>query len=226
MSRLRDALGLIVFGAFGSSVVSASFGTSVLYVVHVRRWAGFGRAWLIYWLGDSTGVLLLTPLVLSLLRLRNGPVRARIPELVALLLFLAVSCFVVISDLPLVTVRLHFLAFAVLPFVVWAAIRFGVSGVTLSIFVIAAIASVEAALGSGPFAQNEPFLNALLLDVLFVVLSVSGLTMAAVGAERKQAEKEREQLVQKQAGMQARFRLQPLWNRPMTRSSARISMEL
>jgi PAS domain S-box-containing protein len=207
MSRLRDALGLIALGAFGSSLVSASIGTSVLYTVHVRGWAGFGRAWLIYWLGDSIGVLLLTPLLLSLLRLRRSLVRARIPELVVLLLFLALSCFIVIGDLPLVTVRLHFLAFAVLPFVVWGAIRFGVSGVTLSIFVIAAIASVETALGSGPFAQNEPFVNALLLDALFVVLSVSGLTLAAIVSERKQAEMEREQLVQKRAAMQNPFRL-------------------
>jgi PAS domain S-box-containing protein len=207
MSRLRDALGLITFGAFGSSLVSASIGTSLLYSVQVRGWAGFGRAWMIYWLGDSIGVLLLTPLALSLLNLRGTRVRARIPELVALLLFLAASCFLVISDLPLVTVRLHFLAFAVFPFVAWAAIRFGMRGAALSIFTIAAIATVETALGSGPFAQNAPFINAVLLDVLFVVLSVAGLSLAAIVLERNQAEQEHQHLVQKQAAMQTRFRL-------------------
>jgi len=207
MSRLRDALGLIAFGAFASSLVSASIGTSLLYAVQVRGWAGFGRAWIIYWLGESIGVLLLTPLVLSLLNLRGNRERARIPELVALLLFLAASCFLVIFDLPLVTVRLHFLAFAVFPFVAWAAIRFGLRGATLSIFTIAAIATTETALGSGPFAQNAPFINAVLLDVLFVVLSVAGLSLAAIVAERKQGEQERQHLVQKQAAMQSRFRL-------------------
>jgi PAS domain S-box-containing protein len=207
MLRLRDALGLIAFGAFGSSVVSASIGTSVLYAVHGRGWSGFGKAWVIYWLGDSIGVLLLTPLLLSLFNLRWSTFRARIPELVALLMFLAASCFIVIGDLPLITVRLHFLAFAVLPFVIWAAIRFGLSGVTLSTFIIAAIAMVETAHGSGPFAQNTPFLNAILLDMLFAVLSMSGFTLAAIIAEREQTEKEQEQFVRKQAAMQARFRL-------------------
>ena len=207
MLRLRDALGLIAFGAFGSSVVSASIGTSVLYTVHGRGWSGFGKAWVIYWLGDSIGVLLLTPLLLSLFNLRRSTFRARIPELVALLMFLAASCFIVIGGLPLITVRLHFLAFAVLPFVIWAAIRFGLSGVTLSTFIIAAIAMVETAHGSGPFAQNTPFLNAILLDMLFAVLSVSGFTLAAIIAEREQTEKEHEQFVRKQAAMQARFRL-------------------
>jgi PAS domain S-box-containing protein len=207
MLRLRDALGLIAFGAFGSSVVSASIGTSVLYAVHGRGWSGFGKAWVIYWLGDSIGVLLLTPLLLSLFNLRWSTFRARIPELVALLMFLAASCFIVIGDLPLITVRLHFLAFAALPFVIWAAIRFGLSGVTLSTFIIAAIAMVETAHGSGPFARNTPFLNAILLDMLFAVLSMSGFTLAAIIAEREQTEKEQEQFVPKQAAMQARFRL-------------------
>jgi PAS domain S-box-containing protein len=207
LSRLRDALGLIVLGAFGSSVVSASIGVSVLYAVHVRGWSGFGRAWLIYWLGDSMGVLLVTPLVLTFPNLLGIRPRVRIAEFAALLLFLTVACFIVFGDLTLVPVRLHVLAFAVLPFVIWAAIRFGVSGATLLTVFIAVIATAETAAGSGPFAQNSPFTNAVLLDVFFAVLAVSGMTLAAVIAEREQAEREREQLVRAQAAMEARLRL-------------------
>jgi PAS domain S-box-containing protein len=45
------------------------------------------------------------------------------------------------------------------------------------------------------------------LDVFFAVLSVSGMTLAAVIAEREQAEREREQLIREQAAMEARLRL-------------------
>jgi PAS domain S-box-containing protein len=207
LSRLRDALGLIVFGAFGSSIVSASIGVSNLYAAHVRGWSGFGSAWLIYWLGDSMGVLLVTPLVLTFPNLLRIRARVRIAEFAALLLFLTVACFIVFGDLAVVPVRLHVLAFAVLPFVIWAAIRFGVSGATLSTLLIAIIATAETAFGSGPFAQNTPFTNAVLLDVFFAVLAVSGMTLAAVIAEREQAEREREQLVRAQAAMEARLRL-------------------
>ncbi len=48
LSRLRDVLGLILFGALGSATVSASIGASLLYTSHVRGWSGFGSAWLIY----------------------------------------------------------------------------------------------------------------------------------------------------------------------------------
>jgi PAS domain S-box-containing protein len=207
LSRLRDALGLIVFGAFGGGIISASIGVSVLYGVHVRGWSGFGSAWLIYWLGDSTGVLLVTPLVLTFPNLLRIRPRVRIAEFAVLLLLLTVACFIVFGDLPLIPVRLHVLAFAVLPFVMWAAIRFGVSGTVLSTLIIAMIATAETAFGRGPFAQNTPLTNAVLLDVFFVVLSVSGMTLAAAIAEREQAEREREQLVRKQAAMEERLRL-------------------
>ena len=207
LSRLRDALALIVLGALGSAMVSASIGVSTLYAAHVRAYTGIGSAWLIYWLGDSTGVLLVTPLVLTapnLLRIRT---RVRIAEFAALLLLLTLVCIIVFGDLPLIPVKLHFLAFAVLPFVIWAAIRFGVSGAALSTLIVAAIATVATAFGSGPFAQNTSFTNAVLLDVFFAVLSVSGLTLAAVIAEREKAESERERLVREQAAMEVRLRL-------------------
>ena len=207
LSRLRDALALIVLGAFGSALVSASIGVSVLYATHVHAYTGLGSAWLIYWLGDSTGVLLVTPLALTAANLLRIRTRVRIAEFVALLLLLTVVCLIVFGDLPFVPVRLHFLAFAVLPFVIWAAIRFGVSGTALSTLIVAAIATVETAFGSGPFAQNSPFTNAVLLDVFFTVLSVSGITLAAAIAEREQAEREREWLAREQAAMEARLRL-------------------
>src|SRR5467141_951467 len=48
LSRLRDALALIVFGAFGSALVSASIGVSVLYATRVQAYSGLGSAWLVY----------------------------------------------------------------------------------------------------------------------------------------------------------------------------------
>lgn len=206
MSRLHDALTLIVLGAFGSSLLSATMGISVLYAAHEQAYSGIFSAWLIYWLGDSTGILLVTPLVLTGRNLLKVP-RGRILEFAALLVLLTTACFIIFSDLLLGPVKLHFLAFAVFPFVIWAATRFGSSGAALSIFLIAAIATVETAVGSGPFAQNTPFINAVLLDVFFAVLSISGMTLAAAIAEREQAETDRLALVREQAGTEARLRL-------------------
>jgi PAS domain S-box-containing protein len=89
----------------------------------------------------------------------------------------------------------------------WGAIRFGVAGAAVSVFVIATAATLMTAFGSGPFAENSAFVNAVLLDVLFAVLSVSGLSLAAVIAERERAESEREDLIRRQAETAARLHL-------------------
>ena len=77
----------------------------------------------------------------------------------------------------------------------------------MATFLVATIATLETALGSGPFARNSPFVNAVLLDVFFAVLSVSGMTLATVIAEREQAKLERERLVREQATLETRLQL-------------------
>jgi signal transduction histidine kinase len=193
LSRLRDALGLIVLGAFGSALLSSSIGILSLYATGIQPYSGLRSAWLIYWLGDSTGVLLVTPLVFTLPGLWRLRSRKSTIELAALLTLLTGACFVIFGDLPLIPIRLDVLAFAVLPFVMWGAINFRTGGATLSVFLIASLATVLTALGSGPFAGSTPFVNAALLDLLFAVLAVSGLTLAAVITERETALTERGQ---------------------------------
>lgn len=207
ISRLSDALALIVLGAFGSAVVSASIGIAVLYATHLQSYTGIGPAWLIYWLGDSTGVLLVTPLVLTVANLFKISSWRRWAEFAALLLLLGTASLMVFCDAMPSRLRVHVLTFLLLPFVLWAALRFGMSGTTLATLVVATIATIEAALRAGPFARKTAFANAVLLDVFFAVLTLSGMAMAAVSAERKRAQGEHERLLREQAAMEARLRL-------------------
>jgi PAS domain S-box-containing protein len=222
LSRLHDALWLIVLGALGSAVVSASLGVLVLYATHLRAYSGLGPAWLIYWLGDATGVLLVTPLALRFADFLKFGDRKRINELALLVLLVAITCAIIFGDLATIPVKLHVMAFAVLPFTIWAAIRFGVGVTALSIFIVAAMATIETALGSGPFASNTPFVNAVLLDVFFGVLAVTGLSLAAVIAERERAVREREQVVSRQAAMEAQLRA----DNALRESEARLRLAL
>jgi PAS domain S-box-containing protein len=206
LSRLRDALWFIIIGAFGSALVSSVVGVSSLYATGVQAYAGLGSAWLVYWLGDSSGALLITPLVATLAYLRVES-RARVLEFATLLVLLTTACVAIFGISPVHPIGLHVLTFAVLPFVMWGAISFGVPGAAVSVFLIAGIATVLTALGSGPFVGNTSFVNAVLLDVLFAVLSISGLALAAVIAERERAKNEREQLLREQTALEARLHL-------------------
>ena len=207
LSRLRDVLGLIAYAALGSTMVSASIGITVLFAARTHPWAGASSAWLIYWLGDAMGILLVAPVLLTLPQLLRIREWKRIAEFVVLLALLTMVCFVIFGDQTFIRVKLHVLAFAVVPFVLWAAIRFGVSGCAVATLLIAIIATGETALGFGPFAQDAPLTNALLLQAYFGVLSLSGLALAAVIAEREDLQNEREQLIRDQVLREARLQL-------------------
>ena len=207
MTRLRDAAWLVTLGAFGSALISASLGTLALYAGHVTPYAGIPSGWLVYWLGDSTGVLLVTPLVLTLPEIFRIRSRRELLEFGLLMALVTTSSFIVFAGNLFVSVSLNFLAFGILPFVMWSAIRFGTAATSLSVLIVATIATIETAFGSGPFGGNHPFTNAVLLDIFFTVVAITGLTLAGAIAERKEAERTREKLVREQTATEARLRL-------------------
>jgi PAS domain S-box-containing protein len=185
LSELRDVLSLVLLGALGSALVSATIGVFVLYASHLQSYTGLGSAWLIYWLGDGTGVLLVTPLLLTARGFQKGRSWPEILEFVALLFLVTVACLILFGGFSFISLEIRVLAFALLPLVMWAAIRFGASGSATTVLIIATIATVSTALGSGPFTHGSPLTNAVLLDIYFAVLSISGLTLSAVIAEKK-----------------------------------------
>jgi signal transduction histidine kinase len=204
MPRLRDGLNLVLAGAILSPAVSATVGTIVLYLAGIEPYSQISSAWLIYWMGDGTGVLLATPLVLSIDRPGVGIGSSRLVEFAVLNLLLLLPCLAIFGDLGLVASGQDTMTFSVLPFIMWAAIRFGVLGASLSTILVATVATLATAQGYGPFARNATFINAALLDVFYAVLSVTGLMLAALISERARAEAERDELIRQQAAAQAR----------------------
>jgi integral membrane sensor domain MASE1 len=110
LSRLRDVLGLIVYGALSSTTVSATVGVTFLFATHVHPWSGVAPAWLIYWLGDAMGILLTSPLLLTLPKLLRWRGSARFAEFGILLGVLSSACFIIFSDQKLLPIKLHVLA--------------------------------------------------------------------------------------------------------------------
>lgn len=190
LPRLRDALGLIVLGGFGSAIVSSTIGIASLYFAGIQAYEGLPSGWLIYWLGDATGVLLVTPIVFTLPQLLRDTPRARLFEFSLLLALLTLACCALFGDWSIFPPHTHVLAFIVLPFVMWGAINFGIAGAAVTVTWTATIATVLTAFGQGPFSDNTTFINATMLDIFFTTLSLSGLSLAAVIAERERVVEE------------------------------------
>jgi PAS domain S-box-containing protein len=195
LTRLRDVLGMSILGAFCGTAVSATVGAGVLFLTGVNAWSGFASAWLMWWLGDAMGVLIVTPLVLTFTGLTSIREERRLVELACLLLG-AVGSALVIFDPRLGLMRADMFAFGVFPFVLWGAIRFEAAGAAIVSFLISAIAVWGTAHGFGPFIKGDALQNATLLQSFLGVTAVSGMVLAAVIAERAQ-------LIRKQSAQEA-----------------------
>jgi PAS domain S-box-containing protein len=203
LTRLRDVLGLIALAAVLGSAVSASIGTGVLLLSGLEPWAKQAPVWLMYYLGDAMGILLVAPLLLSLSELVKVRSLVRIVELAGLVLLTTAVSLMLFNELAFFAGRHTVLGLLVLPFVLWAAIRFGVAGAALVNALITTVALLATARGLGPFSKDLPFTNSLLLQFFFATVAVSGLILSAVIAEQKATEAERESLIREQATQEA-----------------------
>ena len=185
LTRLRDVLGVSTLGAFCGTAVSATVGSVVLLRTGVNAWSGFASSWLMWWLGDAMGVLIVTPVLLTFGGLMCIREHRRWIELACLLVG-AFGGALVIFNPRLGLMRADVFAFGVFPFVLWGAIRFEAAGAAITSSLISAVAVWGTAHGLGPFIKGNALQNATLMQSFLAVTSLSGIILAAVIAERGQ----------------------------------------
>ncbi len=179
--RRWDVLALCIGGAFGAAV-SASIGIGVLSIAHVAAWSDPHSAWLVWFLGDALGVLIITPLILTFAGLWSIPAAGRIE--LACLLMAALASSLAVFNSHLGVMRTDAFAFGIFPFVLWAALRFETQGVTLVSLLVSAIAIWGTARGLGPFIRVDPQQSATVFQSFLGITTLSGIILAAVIRER------------------------------------------
>jgi PAS domain S-box-containing protein len=182
IQRLNDVLHLILFGSVGT-FVSALLGVSTLFAVGADLSWGYLAAVVVWWFGDLLGVFLITPLYLSYSDFRLS--RSRLAELALLTACLLAGCQLLFHQ---TAINGAVFGFFLLPFVVWAAVRFSVGGAALSSLLVSTFAVWGTAHGLGPFVAFGTWLHHVQsLQIFIAVIALSGLCMAAVVAERTRA---------------------------------------
>jgi len=78
--------------------------------------------------------------------------------------------------------------YAVFPFIIWAALRFGVREAATAVVVISGFAVWGAVHGDGPFAMGTLDQRLVLMDLFMAVAATTALAMGAVTAERGRAQ--------------------------------------
>ena len=188
-SHRRDVLHLLQIAPL-TMTISATGGALAISLISTDGWATFVQHWLVWWLGDTVGVLLFTPLLLGF----DGPALARLAwerwrELAALwTLALGTGLLVLLN--PLIqgdhAVTLFLL---LLPIQIWACLRFPLSIAMLLAAGLAGLAAQAALWRIGPFAVIGHRQGYELIWLFMTVMTIMALLITALQGERQAFER-------------------------------------
>ncbi len=188
--------GVFKFGlaAVVSTIIGPAFGVTSLALAGFADWANYGPIWLTWWLGDTTGDLLIAPLVIlwSVTSKRRWN-RREAAEVGILLLMLFILSEVVFGGWLPISAGNYPIGFICGPIVIWTAFRFTQRETATGIFILSAIAIWGTLHGFGPFVRGTENQSLLALQSWTAVLTITAMALSAGMAERRRAEEELQQ---------------------------------
>ncbi|HKW88667.1 MAG TPA: MASE1 domain-containing protein [Candidatus Acidoferrales bacterium] len=187
--RAQDIFKFTLFAGMIGTAVSATIGVTVLSLGGYAHWPMYGAIWRTWWLGDGVGAVVVTPLVLLW---RENPrlnwTREQMIELACLLFGMLFIAWIVFGGRFHAVVRNYPLEYICVPFLIWAAFRFGRRKTATAICLLAAITTWGTVHGFGPFAERDANTSLLLAQLFLGIISITSLALAAEVSEHKRAE--------------------------------------
>jgi signal transduction histidine kinase len=181
LDRVSQVSGMII-AAGTATAISATIGTVSMLsggVIGLDEVPTFWRTW---WLGDSAGALVVLPLVLTWLGDSRSAWRRLCFSVEGVLMIATVTVLataVVTSVAPL--------TYLIFPALIWAAFRFGPSGVTLATAINAMVTIGITADRLGAFFK-QPINNRTLSTQLYILITaLTALFLSAVVSERERS---------------------------------------
>ena len=180
---------LVLFFVVGAPIATVMFSFADAGITAVRHW-GTGN----YWLAFSTRVranvltnVIFVPAAVSLIDVARSPRReissAKWAEGVLVLIGLSVSTRILFSHAPDSGV-LAAMLYAPLPFLLWAAVRFGPGMAAGSLLLLAYVTTWSAMRGLGVFSLDAPERVVPALQLFLLAISVPILLLTGVVQER------------------------------------------
>jgi len=178
----------LLAGTVGTAV-AATMGVTSLSLAGFAPWHDYRDIWLTWWLGDGVGAIIVAPLLILWISDFRAPRGwARLGEMVALLAGLLMTAEIVFCRLLFSTPRNYPLEYLCVPFLIWAALRFGQREASLAILLVSGVAIRGTLNGMGPFAVGTKNESLLLLQSFMGIIAVMTLALAALAAERRRAD--------------------------------------
>lgn len=180
----NDLLKLALFAGLLATMIGASAGVLSLSAAGMLPAAAAAGAWLTWWLGDASGILIGAPALLAWTsaaphRFKGG--RAEAAALTAL--FGGAVWFIFIS-------HRYPTAYIVLPGVIWTAFRFGLRGASVAVLALSGAAVYGTVSGRGPFSLGQGGADLLILQGFLGTVALSTYVLASLIGERERGERE------------------------------------
>jgi PAS domain S-box-containing protein len=184
LDQLKHVVGFVA-GAAVATTIAATVGTTSLWLTGMYPWRALGFIWWTWWVGDTIGVLIVAPALLTWAAWARRPSWRRPGEALVLMVALVGATVIAFTGPGLPLFRSPHPPFVVFPFVMWAALRFGQRG-TATVTLSAAAVTIWGTLrGADALGAESPEALLHVLQLFLGVVAVSGLLLAAAVTERK-----------------------------------------
>ncbi len=182
-SWLRSVLALVAFGAAAGPAISATVGVVSLCSGGVQPWTAFISLWRTWWLGDATGALVVAPALIAFSARPRDLTWKDGVEIAALAAGLSAASVVVFTHS--LDGAVHYpVEYLVFPFLIWAAIRFGLAGAAFANVLTSVVGVWGTVRAFGPYIGSEGDERLMLLQIFLGVVSTSGLLLGATVSDR------------------------------------------
>jgi signal transduction histidine kinase len=183
LDRVDQVGGVLVAVGIGTAI-SATVGTLSMLAGGVIQGSEAVTFWRTWWLGDTSGGLIVVPLMLAWAA-SPGAAWRRICSWEGALVIAVVTLIAVVAisiDEPV--------TYLLFPALIWVTLRFGPPGATLSILIAAGVAIGVTANDVGPFSK-QPIDHKTLSTQLYIgVAALTTLLLSAVVSERERSSAE------------------------------------
>lgn len=187
-ARAQDVFKFALLAGMAATTVSATIGVTTLALGGFANWAEFGSIWSTWWFGDAVGAIVVTPLLL--LWWENPRLkwtREQITELALLFLGLFSAGWIVFGKPFHSALKNYPLEYLCIPFLIWAAYRFGRRKAATAIFALSGIAAWGTLHGYGPFVRESQNTSLLLMQLFMGIMAITTLALAAEVTEHRRA---------------------------------------
>lgn len=189
LRSLRDYLRLILLGSAGNAIADPIGNLSLLVSGNAAA-ENYFREVAHWWMGDTLGIILITPLFLVWRQTENDCLKLkRVSEALLLLGLTFMAGQVVFLDLLYGSFGLVAKGYLMFLFIAWVAVRLGTCGTVVALVMTAAQALLGGHYGTGFFADDIAATQLTNYWLYMVILSLVGMALATYFAERNLAER-------------------------------------